>query len=568
MKKISLDGLWVFIKRHKWLLLILALALAVRWYGIYFDYPRVDFIWDETYDLSYLMTALGTKHFFLNPPPSTYPALLPILYLPIFILRIGYLVLLNGWHGLGELTNRLVSVGVGQIYIIARWYAVVFGTATVFLIYIISQKYFKHRASALYASLVYAVSLLPVCLSHWGKQHAIMVFFVTLSWFFILCFEESKKVKFFYFSTLSAALAISAHYIGLSAIIFPLAGFFWNKKALSLKTFFKSSGIYLGVAGFFWLLNFTGVKLMFYLMFNDYYAKTGFTGIGKIDLWERFYYLFHDSFLIEPVFIALFLVVTVIFLRRFMKHPLIRYSIAGLVFNYLLMITIIAAPNMSRWLLIFITLSVPLAAGFLIEFLAERKVRRLWIVVMAGILIMPNFIFCALWLNLLRSNTSIETVAWLEKNVSPGDIVYTFDYRLDAPLTYQAALWDKINNGRDTKKNNFIIANPANFQNNITLVHDYGNNRFKDLAGPATKYVIISYTDKNGRDQLLAQLEVYYKLLPVRSFYPADASLLDQGFCVGDYLNNPSNFMDIFKLKKSGFYFDIFKIESKTNLNQ
>jgi len=42
-------------KEHAILLAILIAGLALRIYGIYFDYPGVNFIWDEHYHISYIL---------------------------------------------------------------------------------------------------------------------------------------------------------------------------------------------------------------------------------------------------------------------------------------------------------------------------------------------------------------------------------------------------------------------------------------------------------------------------------------------------------------------------------
>ena len=124
-----------FLKSNYPIIMILLIAFSFRWYGIYFDYPRTNFIWDETYDMSYLMNLLEEKKLFSDNFTSSYPLLLPILYFPITLLRMIYIALINGLDSASAFKNHVIEYGIGEIYIVSRWYAVFFGTATVLLIY-------------------------------------------------------------------------------------------------------------------------------------------------------------------------------------------------------------------------------------------------------------------------------------------------------------------------------------------------------------------------------------------------------------------------------------------------
>src|SRR4030043_1211861 len=210
----------IFLKKNIYIIFILAIGFFIRWYGIYFDYPfGTNNIWDEIYSMVYLLDALEYKNFFITS--YNYPLLLPWMYLPTLIIRLGYIALSHGIFNLNELKEFLIAGGIGQVYIIVRWYSVVFGTATIWLLYKIYSLIFKNKISLYFLSAAYAISLVPVFLSHWGKAHSIMVFFLVLSLYFILQFEKEKNLKYFYWSAIAGACSISIHYIGISAAIFP-----------------------------------------------------------------------------------------------------------------------------------------------------------------------------------------------------------------------------------------------------------------------------------------------------------------------------------------------------------
>ena len=219
-KLLTLIGL---IKKNYIIIAILLVGFFIRWYGIYFDYPYgINFIGDELYNIVFIINKIQEKNLFAGSSP--YPTLLLFLYAPVLILRILYFALKEGIFSIDQLKGFLVSGGMGQVYILVRWCSVFFGTATIFLIYKIYKLIFKHKFSFYYASLVYAFSLIPVFLAHWGKVHSSMVFFLVLSLFFILKFERDKALKYFYWSLIFSACALSVHYIGISAVIFPFLG--------------------------------------------------------------------------------------------------------------------------------------------------------------------------------------------------------------------------------------------------------------------------------------------------------------------------------------------------------
>jgi len=147
--------------------LILAVGFFVRWRGIYFDYPGTNYIWDEIYNISYLLEIFIKKTIFLEWSPSPYPFFLPFLYLPVLVMRIIYIALINGITSLSGIKDYFIIEGMGQLYIVSRWYSVVFGTLTVYLVFKIFSYIFKSKASSYYAALVYSISLIPVFLSHW-----------------------------------------------------------------------------------------------------------------------------------------------------------------------------------------------------------------------------------------------------------------------------------------------------------------------------------------------------------------------------------------------------------------
>lgn len=554
--------------RERYLLAsIIMLGFLLRVYGIYFDYPGgVNFIWDEIFSVSYLLDIVEYKTLF-TASPYTYPFLLPLLYIPGLALRMLYFIAGHGLYGINEIKDFLVNGGMGQLYIVVRWYSVFFGTATIYLLYKIYRPIFKNVWSVYFAVFAYSISLIPVYLSHWGKAHSAMIFFFILSLYFILRFERGKKMFCFWGATAAAAGAFSIHYIGISAIIFPLAGLWFNRGQFAWKKTAYAASLYGGIVLFFYLANIKGI-ISYMAGVVGYFRDTGFTGMTEIGFVDRLTYMFVDSLKLEP-FLAVFVIVLFFSLKTIIKDRFLRYVLLGLCFNYLLMVTIIAWPEMTRWRGIFITLMLPLSAGLAMEYMLNNKFKKITIAVLASFVFAPSIFITVSWLKILNHNTRIEAVSWLEKN-SGGEVIYTFDRYLDAPLNYDSALWHRDNNNRGlSKKLAYIIEHKEKFENKgLNLRYDYDAKRYATLAGTSTKYILVSYWSDNKGGKIffdediaivLGEVEKYHHIESVKVFSPVGEGVKAEK-SAEDILNNPIRWSDITALQKSGPFVEIYRI--------
>ncbi|MFA4833293.1 MAG: hypothetical protein WC619_00420 [Patescibacteria group bacterium] len=296
---------------------------------------------------------------------------------------------------------------------------------------------------------------------------------------------------------------------------------------------------------------------------------------------ERLYYVIQGSFNIEPIFISLFFIILAFNFKNFLQHRYFRYIIVGLLFNYFLMATIFALPMRSRLYLTFITLSVPLAAGYLIELLysynkkiKRKKIGMILMYILAVLLILPSILLSIHWLTLTTNNTEIQTVDWLQENLNKGEIIYSFDNILLGPFSYEAALWHKENNKVDESvKINFILDHKNDFAGRgLNLRYDFDNNRYEKLGGQGTKYIIIYYwftekiienhpgrLKKEAAYETLENIEKYHNIKLVKTFFPThDKELIEMG--IMDYLNNPLSWRVLWKLEKSGPFIEIYEV--------
>lgn len=562
-----------FIKKNKIIISILVGGFLYRIYGIYFDYPLgVNAIWDETYSMSYLLDLLQYRSFSLAMDP--YPILLPLLYFPVLVLRILYLMLVNHLTSIDSLSNFLTVNGAGYIHIISRWYSVFFGVATIFLAYKIPKLVFGSRASGYFAAVAYAVSLVPVAMAHWGKAHIPMIFFLILSLFFVLKYEESKENKFLYLCVLASALSFSTHYLGISSFIFPFMALVLNRKQINIKILVKSFLIVFATVVIFFVPNLRGISNMF-LRDVGRIRDNSFLGMFPSGNLERFYYIWHDTFLVEPIFISLLVIVLVISGKKLWKNIGARYILFGLVFNYVLMATVFAAPFFIRWQLTFITLSIILSAGYFASCLSRTRLKPQFVSLVLIVLLLPGAYFSYKWDRLLNGYTRNEVAGWLKDNLKSDEYAYSFDLYIDVPLSYEAAKWQKENNHiTSSKKINYIISHKEDYLNRgVNLFYDLGFERYDELGGKKTKYVVIYYWEAGNIDnrydlftqksayKIIDNVKKFHSLTLEKAFYPSNnKKIIENG--VEDYLNNPLHLIPLLYLERSGPIVEIYKINS------
>jgi len=556
------------LKNNIWLSLILLLAVIIRSYGIYFDYPfGVNYIWDETMSMVYMFDIVEKRNLFVGT--YDYPALLPWLYAPGIALKIIYIMITNSILSIADLKQQLIISGMGQVYIIVRWYSVFYGTATIYLLYKIFSIIFKNKSSVYYGCLVYAVSFIPLYLSHWGKAHSGMVFFLMLSLYFAIKYEQTTKKKNLLWSATFAAGSISVHYIGITAVIFPVFAALTHWRELKKNFIFQLAILYLAVTGLFYFGNFDGVRSMI-IKTMSYFQSTNFTGMAKVGLAERFSYIFRDIFRLEPVFFSVFVLMLIVNVKNIFKDRYLKYILAGLGANYLLMTTVIVWPQMTRWLLIFFTLSVPLGAILLVEKLRDFHVKKYLIVAICAILLLPSIYISSHWLKLLDQNTENEAIVWLKDNLKTGEFAYSFDRYIDTPLSYEAMIWHRDHNGFNSKKINYMLANKDKLANyGINLLYDYDKYRYEDLGGEKTKYLIFSYYNKKDVsgyislqqiDKMKAEISRYHQFELVAKFSPVKEKNSIPDNAVIDVLNNPTSWRILLDLKKSGQFIEIYRL--------
>jgi len=198
------------------LFLIILLTFFLRIYGINFGLPYL-YNPDEPTFVSRAMH-FGTGD--LNPhwfghPGSTLMYILFLLYGVYFVL--GHLLgIFPDWQSF----ETLFQTDPTTFYLIGRTTTVLFGTLTVFLVYLIAKKIYNKKVG-LVAALFLSVSYLHSVHSQLIRTDITTTFFVVLSVLFSLFIYERKELKYYILAGLTAGIAIATKYTS-GVAIFPI----------------------------------------------------------------------------------------------------------------------------------------------------------------------------------------------------------------------------------------------------------------------------------------------------------------------------------------------------------
>ncbi len=99
--------------------------------------------------------------------------------------------------------------------------SVLFGVASVYLIYLLSRRLFTSRAAPLFAAALLAVTINQVFISRTGLQESIVIFFILFTLFFIQCASPDNP-RFFYAAGAALGLGLLSKYTAAIAAIIGL----------------------------------------------------------------------------------------------------------------------------------------------------------------------------------------------------------------------------------------------------------------------------------------------------------------------------------------------------------
>jgi 4-amino-4-deoxy-L-arabinose transferase-like glycosyltransferase len=222
------------IKKNYLILILILLASLIRVWGINYGLPHF-FIGDETSiaygtfkmaELKTLIPALYPDQF----RPMYYPPLLAYIYLIVLAPVLGVKYLIGDFVNFTDFRNYLI-LNPTTVWITIRLVSVIFGTATIYLVYLATKELFDKRAG-LMAALFLAVSFLHLQQSHFARHWVPATFFAALIILFSVFIYKQPAKKYYIWLGVIAGLAFGLSYITcVSLVVFVLAHLMAGKNA-------------------------------------------------------------------------------------------------------------------------------------------------------------------------------------------------------------------------------------------------------------------------------------------------------------------------------------------------
>ena len=218
------------------LVAVLTFAFLVRIIGIGYGLPLMPVADEPPFPLAALKmlelrTLIPTLHTDAFSSILYYPPYLSYLYLPFFALAIGILYLL--WSGASVFFIPHLLADLSVFFIIARLISVLFGVASVYLVYKIADALFESKRAALIAAFFLATSIAHSALSMVAR-HWVPVTFILLLVLFILTRTALSETRRYGYALLLIGVSAGISTVCLVFAI-PLALHFFLFSTLSLQ---------------------------------------------------------------------------------------------------------------------------------------------------------------------------------------------------------------------------------------------------------------------------------------------------------------------------------------------
>lgn len=276
--------------------LILLISFIVRFFGIKFNLPYIEFT-DELNvirDALYIAKNLDFSNFhFLYPPLHAYIQTFFLIFYTKFFT-----------HGL-DLVSR------AEILLLMRGVVAFLGGLSVYFLYKIVEKITKDKVAAIFSMLFFAFNFTHIAYSELVKNEIPMLFFGLISFLMSVNIFKTGKLKFYFWGCFFVALSFATAYLGVIFIIPIIAShllYNHEKKIPFFKSLFSSKLIFSVVGLLIGVL--VGNPIIFTnreLFFDKLNASKGLLSYYQKPLsmpaWKWYFYYSFAYGLYYPVFL-------------------------------------------------------------------------------------------------------------------------------------------------------------------------------------------------------------------------------------------------------------------------
>ena len=190
-------------REHIVLMLIILSGFLVRFVGVYSGLPQ-KFYEDEWVAVS---RAVGFFSGDFNPRFFIYPSF-----------HMYFLYMIYASIKFAGFSLPLFSVEPGLYYLIARMVSVVYGTASIYMIYLIGKKLTSHKVGLL-SALVFAALPMHIIYSHYAVYNTHLVFWTLTALYFCIKIPEKNDRRNSLLAGITSGIAASISYVGWILII-------------------------------------------------------------------------------------------------------------------------------------------------------------------------------------------------------------------------------------------------------------------------------------------------------------------------------------------------------------
>ncbi|MDP2909972.1 MAG: glycosyltransferase family 39 protein, partial [bacterium] len=317
------------------LVAILLFSFAIGITGIFYSRSLPYAVQDEAPNMITTLKMMADGSFRPAYPSSYYFPLTAYIYLPFFAVLFIFLRLSGFVTSLAAL-KVIGIIDYAEFLPLVRFISVLFGVASVFLIYKITEKLFNNKFTGLISSFLLSTSLLFVQLSHFGRVWILQIFFILFALYLIIAklyLKDKPLWKDYFWTAISIGVSFGINMVGLFIYLpFLVVHFLKNRGVGFIGTFIKNK--------YFWLTNFIiclFIPLLYVLNPYGFGNNKGWFGKAvaaffqgntyKINFLER---IFYDKILFEyePVLFFLFIPCAILL---FLKERKIFYILTSFI---------------------------------------------------------------------------------------------------------------------------------------------------------------------------------------------------------------------------------------------
>ena len=559
-------------KKQKTLLIsILAFAFLFRLIGINHGLPQ-DLFSDELVHINAGFNLLEQKTLRANFDFLYVPPLLSYILAPIFGFCGVIGILIGKFHNILDYKN-FVLLNWGYFLIFSRIIAAIFGTATIYFLFLLAKKLFNSKI-AWAASIFLTFDYLHFHESSHGQFWALATFFIVAGAYFIYQLYQSGEKKYYVWSALMIGLGFGAGYVPL--ILFPwfLAAHFLKKKILDKKIIFSTLLIII-LVGFF---IFSNPYYSFYRQFGraisailDFFGyKTGFS-IGEPSLYttnilgnlkDAITWLWYNNFLL---FIAGIFGIFILLWRK--KFNFENCLTIGILIIYLIGFSSAFGELRARYILPAIPFLIIISIYFF-YYLADKisrtaKYKNLIFVLLIALMTSYSAYMSILYAQKMqRPNTRIQAIDWIYQNIPSGSRIILDVPRIWLNESKESIEFLKENNPQwfNARREYLLTLNESQYPKPNYFIYnlDYLDLEKLDFEKIKADYYINIIQNDQNRELIASSLsnkELIAKFYPKEKFDdvikdPADPPL-----------NRP--FTTLSSIDYLGPYVEIYKLSTK-----